>query len=200
MEASRLLLIPVVKEIICSHLTFEEAIKFRDALGLTSLKCLISVFDPGSDKEIILPGVNPATIETVDFIKNVFLDAAFVNAARKGYNSVVRTLLSSGDVDVNASGISRMKALVEAARNGHNSVVQTLLAAGADVDVQFGPFDYTALMVAANNGHISVVQTLLAAGADVNIKGDRFGQNALMLAAKKGHHEIVQILKAAGAR
>ena len=130
MEATRLFLNPTVKEGICSNLSFEDAIRFRNALGLPSLKCSITVIDPRTEEKIILPGVNLITIEAYELIKQYGLNQAFIIAAEDGLNSVVQNLITAG-ADVDAVDRDGLTALMLASANGHDSVVQTLTAAKA---------------------------------------------------------------------
>jgi len=197
MEASRLFLTPVFKEIICSNLTFEDVIRFRDALEIPSLKCQIIVIDSKTQQKIILPGVNSVTIEAYELIKQHGLDLALIHASMGGHNSVVRTLIASG-ANVEAMNQYGWTALMLASSNGQNEVVQTLIAAKVDVNAvdQRG---MTALMWASARDNNLIVQNLIAAGANVEAV-DRDGLTALMLASANGHDSVVQTLTAAKAK
>jgi len=195
MEAFRLLLTPTFKEIICSNLTFEEAIQLRDALGFESLKCPIPVIDPIDQKEIILPGVNSTTIATNELIKEHGLNLALIEAVKTGQISVVKTLITAG-VDVNATDQTGNPALMVAAINGQNLVVQTLIDNGANVNA-VNWFGNTALIFASGNN--LAVQTLVDNKADVNIINQN-GQSALSYAYMGGYDQTVEILRKAGAQ
>ena len=175
MEAARLFLIPIFKERICSHLNFEEIIRFRDALGLPSLKCPIFVIDPQTGKKIILPGVNSATIAAYYLIKQNNLNLAFIMAAANGQNSVVQTLIAAR-ADLEAVDQSRCTALIKASENGHKFVVQTLVNHKVNIEA-VNKFGLTALLKAAVNGRDSVVKNLIEAKANVEAV-DFFGYSA----------------------
>jgi ankyrin repeat protein len=89
---------------------------------------------------------------------------ALLRAAREGKDDTVRALLSSPDVDVNATDDNGSTALIEAARYGHDDVVMALLARGADVKAKDRD-GKTALMLAIQGGHDEVVRLLKQAGA-----------------------------------
>ena len=196
LSSRQILLTPNIKDEICQNLTFDDAIRFRDALGLPSLKCSIAVIDSQTQKKIILPGVNPVTIDTYELIKKYGLDLALIIAAQKGQDLIVQTLLKAG-ANVEAVSDNGLTASMWASVNGHNSVVQTLLKAGANVET-VDRFGWTALMHASVHGRDSVVQTLLKAGANVGAV-DQDGWTALTYASINGRNSVVQTLKAAGA-
>jgi ankyrin repeat protein len=87
-----------------------------------------------------------------------------LRAAREGKDDTVKALLSSPDVDVNATDENGSTALIEAARYGHDDVVRALLAHGADVKAK-DRAGKTALMLAVQGGHDAVVRLLKQAGA-----------------------------------
>jgi uncharacterized protein len=89
---------------------------------------------------------------------------ALLRAAREGKDDTVRALLSSQDVEVNATDENGSTALIEAARYGHDDVVRALLASGADVKAK-DKDGKTALMLAVQGGHDEVVRLLKQAGA-----------------------------------
>ncbi|RTE83483.1 hypothetical protein BHE90_001908 [Fusarium euwallaceae] len=112
--------------------------------------------------------------------------SALVCAAREGYTDVVRVLLDSGRVDVNAAGTDPYNfpigtPLTHAIENGKSEVVEQLLAAGADPNLE-SRWGHIPLMIAAQNGQAEVIGQLLAAGVDPNIQ-DNEGKTALCNAA-----------------
>ena len=87
----------------------------------------------------------------------------FINAASKGYLSLVKALLAA-KADVNAKDYDGETALIAAAAQGHADVVKLLLDAGANKEAK----DYwgnTALKEAKYYNHADVVKLLLDAGA-----------------------------------
>jgi len=204
MEASRLFLTPVIKEQICSNLTFEEAIFLRNALEFESLKCPISIQDPITQKEIILPGVNLITITLYDLIKRVGLDGALFEAIEYPNKfELIKNLLKIG-ADANAIDSQGETILMEAV-NTDNKIVQLLLDAGADVKAT-NKFGKTTLMSVVSqktdNPQIqeqinSIILTLLAAGADIN-QTENNGRTALKYAISYGTISTVKFLLKAG--
>src|SRR3982751_1269039 len=77
---------------------------------------------------------------------------ALLRAARAGKDDTVSALLSSPDVNVNATDENGSTALIEAARYGHDDVVRALLTGGADVKAKDRD-GKTALMLAVQGGH-----------------------------------------------
>lgn len=163
MEVVRLFLIPIVKEIICQQLSFEDLIHLRDAFELSSLKYPISMIDPMSQKRILFPGINSDIISTYRLIKQFGLNEALLTASSRGCNSVVRILISVGaDLETKTYGYGT--ALTLASIYGHASVVQTLIKAGANVhNINF--CGMTALKFASRHGCDAIVKILKEAGA-----------------------------------
>ncbi|RSL91434.1 hypothetical protein CEP52_014257 [Fusarium oligoseptatum] len=125
--------------------------------------------------------------------------SALVWAAREGYTDVVRVLLNSGRVDVNAADTDnffRGSLLIAASGSGKQDVVRLLLSfPGIDPNAQ-NLHGGTALINASENGKAEVVEQLLAAGADPNLES--WGDIPLMKAAENGQAEVVEQLLAAG--
>ena len=115
-----------------------------------------------------------------------------VQAAERGYAHVVRVLLDTGRVDVNAISVDYRHAeegtaLQCAARRGRQNVVQLSLSTpGIDLDGK-DQRGNTLLMIAASAGKGEIVKQLSAvAGIDPNIQDSR-GQTALCKASRLIH-------------
>ncbi|KAJ5560315.1 hypothetical protein N7513_002714 [Penicillium frequentans] len=117
-------------------------------------------------------------------------------AARNGYASIVRLLLTTGKVDTECKDSEHNQTpLSWAADNGHDSVVKLLLDTGkVDIESRDSNFGQTPLSVAAEHGHGSVVQLLLDTGK-VNIDSkDNNDRTPLSWAAGNGHDKVVRLL------
>jgi ankyrin repeat protein len=139
----------------------------------------------------------------------LYLETALIVAAKEGHTAVVKLLLATSGIDVNARSHDTIgeyhTALIVAAEKGDIAVVKLLLAApGIDVNAtredearrlalrNRGRGVRTALMQAAKKGHTAVVKLLLAApGIDVN--GEY--HPPLIVAAKKGHTAVVRAIE-----
>ncbi len=146
-------------------------------------------------------------------------------AAMEGHSGIVKLLLATGDVDINAQEtghgpapqylaadkrppgnmLQALMAILEgltplgvAILGGHEGVVRMLLATG-EVDVNLGHNDgATPLCVAARKGHEGIVRMLLDTGkVDVNARTNS-GRTPLSFAAGKGHVGVARMLLATG--
>lgn len=127
---------------------------------------------------IISSSVNPKAVR----------GEAVINAAKKGYFSIVKALLADGAL-ILESQISDVLALAE--QNGHLDVVMPLLANGQISEGSRGQ----AVILAATSRNLEVVEALLANGAKIS-EGSR-GQ-AVYISAKNNCLGIVQALLANG--
>ncbi|KAK4163274.1 hypothetical protein QBC43DRAFT_301253 [Cladorrhinum sp. PSN259] len=132
--------------------------------------------------------------------KDGWSDTPLCYAARNGHEAIVKMLLYTGQVDVDAKD-SRdgHTPLSYAAKNGHEAVVKLLLATD-QVDVNSKDiYGYTPLCSAAWNGHEAIVKVLLATEqVDINSKMTDHGRTTLSYAAGGGHEAIVKLLLATG--
>ncbi|KAI9673848.1 MAG: hypothetical protein M1822_009584 [Bathelium mastoideum] len=120
-------------------------------------------------------------------------------AAGGGHEAVVRQLLATEKVDVDAKDTTDGQTpLSWAAGGGHEAVVRQLLATEkVDVDAKDTTDGRTPLSQAAEGGHEAVVRQLLATEkVDVDAKDTTDGQTPLWLAAEGGHEAVVQQLLA----
>ena len=91
--------------------------------------------------------------------------AALFRATREGNVDMVRSLLASPGVDVNARDENGSTPLLEAARYGHDNICRILIAAGANLKAK-DKDGKTALQLAIQGNHDEVVRVLKQAGAN----------------------------------
>ena len=91
--------------------------------------------------------------------------AALFRATREGNVDMVRSLLASPGVDVNARDETGSTPLLEAARYGHDNICRILIAAGANLKAK-DKDGKTALQLAIQGNHDEVVRVLKQAGAN----------------------------------
>lgn len=115
-------------------------------------------------------------------------------AAQKGHREIVKDLLATNALDVNAVDTGGMSAFLSAAETGHVGIVEDLLAT-RKVDVNgVNSVGSSALHLASNGGHVDVVK-LLATVPGINMSAvDDYNASALHHAAEEGHSEILKIL------
>jgi uncharacterized protein len=120
-------------------------------------------------------------------------------AARIGNFDVVRILLGTPQIDVNAKNKWKSTPLMIAAGSGNLPVVELLLRhTGTQVDIQAEYYGRTATIEGAAKGHLAVVKTLVSHGANVNAT-DKTGRNsALVEAIKNGHVSVATFLLRTG--
>uniref|UniRef100_A0A669QI08 GA binding protein transcription factor subunit beta 2 n=1 Tax=Phasianus colchicus TaxID=9054 RepID=A0A669QI08_PHACC len=125
----------------------------------------------------------------------VELGKQLLEAARKGEDDEVRTLMASGaPFTTDWLGTSPLHL---AAQHGHYSTAEVLLRAGVSRDART-KVDRTPLHMAAADGHAHVVDLLIRNGADVNAK-DMLKMTALHWAAEHNHRDVVELLIKYGA-
>jgi ankyrin repeat protein len=123
---------------------------------------------------------------------------ALILASENGHASLIETLITSFDQDINARDNNDNTALMKAAMNGHLSVVSILIDKDANPNLKNSD-GLTALMAAAKNGQEKVVQYLVDSGlVNIDEQGAE-GRTALMLAAMNKYPAVVAILLKAGA-
>ncbi|KND94757.1 Ankyrin repeat domain-containing protein 50 [Tolypocladium ophioglossoides CBS 100239] len=123
---------------------------------------------------------------------------ALRSAAVNGLDSVVKALLESDRVHVDARNVVGRTALSRAAGSGRDSVVKLLLESGrADADSR-DDGGLTVLAYAAKRGHATTVKLLLDSGKATTEPRDLNGGTPLSYAAERGHDEVVEVLLAAG--
>ncbi|XP_044305188.1 GA-binding protein subunit beta-2 isoform X3 [Varanus komodoensis] len=125
----------------------------------------------------------------------VDLGKRLLEAARKGQDDEVRTLMANGaPFTTDWLGTSPLHL---AAQHGHYSTAEVLLRAGVSRDART-KVDRTPLHMAAADGHLHIVELLIRNGADVNAK-DMLKMTALHWATEHNHREVVELLVRYGA-
>lgn len=118
-----------------------------------------------------------------------------LEAARKGQDDEVRTLMANGaPFTTDWLGTSPLHL---AAQYGHYSTAEVLLRAGVSRDART-KVDRTPLHMAAADGHAHIVELLVRNGADVNAK-DMLKMTALHWATEHHHRDVVELLIKYGA-
>lgn len=134
----------------------------KDKIGGTPLSYAIC----NRDKEVIevlLKGDTKANLE--DSSKKLLC-----SAAEKGHEDVVRLLLDSGMIELDAIDDDGKTPLVWAAREGHYTIVKLLLSTGkVNVNAR-DRYNWTPLSGATERGHKGMVELLLKAGAKADIR------------------------------
>jgi len=168
MEPDSVLLTPPVLESICSNLTFEEAIKFRDAYKLPELNCTFLITYP-YNQTVTLRGVNPTTIQIYQAIRKIGIDRAVSKAISQNNVELFKLLVGTGvNLDeILASPLTGETLLMRAAYLGRDEIVDILLNAGAQINL--GDNDNsTALIYAMQGRQDSTALKLLEKGANFN--------------------------------
>ncbi|XP_073904254.1 GA-binding protein subunit beta-2 isoform X2 [Castor canadensis] len=125
----------------------------------------------------------------------VDLGKRLLEAARKGQEDEVRTLMANGaPFTTDWLGTSPLHL---AAQYGHYSTAEVLLRAGVSRDART-KVDRTPLHMAAADGHAHIVELLVRNGADVNAK-DMLKMTALHWATEHHHRDVVELLIKYGA-
>jgi ankyrin repeat protein len=118
-------------------------------------------------------------------------------AAEQGHLSIVRTLLNSDDIDINARDGHDSTPLFLAIPSGHVEVVRLLQEKGADIDAP-NASGLTPLAEAAQEGLLEVVRLLLDQGANIEATC-KFRRTPLAWAVISGRHDVVALLLEHGA-
>jgi len=147
----------------------------------------VYVDEEGADHNLLMDSI---IVENEEFAKLLISKGADVThiddsgvstllqAAHRGMTDVVRLLLETNNVAIDASNEDGINALVAAASEGHAEIVEMLISSKAAVDVA-DKDQTTALMAGAVRGHGSIVKSLLTAGATVDSQNVD-GHTALM--------------------
>jgi ankyrin repeat protein len=114
--------------------------------------------------------------------------------AELGRPTIVKLLLSMGNVDVDAKDFNGQTPLWRAVENGHDAVVKLLLDTG-NVNVYAKDNNgQTLLLQVVGNRHDAVVKLLLDTGS-INVDAkDKSEQTPLLWAVENGHDAVVKLL------
>lgn len=125
------------------------------------------------------PEIPKVLLERQDLDVNVAYGIAVQEASRKGYLSMVQSMLQKHGANVQIQGGKYGGVLQAAAISGNSDLVTLLLKPEYHADVnQVGGEFGTALAAAAAYGHVEVVRQLLEAGADPSLMGNgRYGSS-----------------------
>ena len=164
-------------------------LSIQDFDGLTALIHAAEIEDPAIITRLLATGMFDINHRG----NSRYKCTALARAAAKGHEEVVKVLLSTGKVELDAKSNDQTP-LQLAAESGHAEVTKLLLETGR-VDINAtGMFLKTPLMLAAENGHHCVVSLLLdTKKADMGVR-NMTNETALSLAASNGHDEIVTLL------
>lgn len=162
-----------------------------DGVGWTALHYASQSGQLAHVKLLLDAGADPAVSHAV------LQESPLMCAAKYGHHEVIRVLLATGRVYVDAVNRQGDTALARAAAEGYESTVRCLLELGAMAG-RPGSMGRTPLMNAAIDGHIECVRCLIREGeASVRIK-DACGDTALTLASSNTHIAMVRLLLQSG--
>lgn len=120
-------------------------------------------------------------------------------ASRNGHESVVRMLLNSAGVQVDAATeIEKYIPMHLAAQGGHEQVANLLISRSPESLIKPDGHGRTALHFAASHGHTRMAAMLLGQSAQMNAQDDR-GWTPLHYAARHGYLDVVKLLVDSGA-
>ncbi|KAI3336945.1 hypothetical protein HD806DRAFT_23229 [Xylariaceae sp. AK1471] len=122
--------------------------------------------------------------------------SALQAAAERGFESIVRLLISQG-ADVNAQAGLYGTALQASVTSESESVARLLINHGADINTKTRSGYGTAFLAAVYHGSESLARLLIDHGADVNTRGQL--HTALRVAVDKGFESVTQLLIEKGA-
>ncbi|MGD9888172.1 MAG: ankyrin repeat domain-containing protein [Halothiobacillaceae bacterium] len=120
-------------------------------------------------------------------------DYKLLNAAKAGDLTQVKTLLETGDVDINIIDSFQTTPLMMAVDNRHLAVAEYLLQHGADIQLD-NKYGYTPMMQAVMRNDPKMVNMLLDKGAKIDQKNFYTELTPLMMAVDNGSMEMVELL------
>ncbi|XP_065062546.1 serine/threonine-protein phosphatase 6 regulatory ankyrin repeat subunit A-like isoform X2 [Rhopilema esculentum] len=187
------------------HRNLIESLKGKVPLSMSSAKNGLTAIHVGAEygqAEVVqdllqkvsggIPSECPRGKESVEGIEYAYTPLHL--SARNGHDGIVRLLLNSHGVKVDAA--TEGKGLIPlhlALMNGHTSVVSLLLGRSTHQLAIKDNQGRTGLHLAAAHGHLELVTLLLGQGAEVNVL-DNESWSPLHYAADAGHVEVVKYL------
>ena len=120
-------------------------------------------------------------------------------AAEHDRRPVVRLLLATRKVDINARDREGRTPLSWVAKNGNEAAVKLLLEKDAEIESKDSEYGQTPLSHAAQYGHEAVVKLLLENGAEIESMDSEYRQTPLSWAAENGREAVVKLLLEKGA-
>ena len=123
------------------------------------------------------PKIVEKLLEREDLNVNVSNGIAVQEAARKGFDGYIETMLSKHKANVRIQGSKYGSVLQAAAISGNQKLINLLLKPEHHVDVNSSGGEFGCpLAAAAAFGHVNIVRRLLDAGADARVSGTgRYG-------------------------
>ncbi|XP_046557347.1 serine/threonine-protein phosphatase 6 regulatory ankyrin repeat subunit A-like [Haliotis rubra] len=110
-----------------------------------------------------------------------------------GSPSIVKHLLSQGNIDINVKGTDGVTPVMAAGRNGHEQVFDMLVEQGCDLSIVDGHSN-TVLHHASRGGCLAIVEFILTQDVVAINKRGKNGLSPVMIAAEKGHKDIFYLL------
>ena len=136
----------------------------------------------------LLIEADPSIATSTDKYKATPLHAA----ARQGKVDIVKYLIQSSNIDINAMDMKGNTPLHYACMDGNDDVVNLLVSCAADVNAS-NKDKLSPLHCAARTGKVTICQVLIHEKAEINSKERRFF-TPLHFAAQGGYLDVVQLL------
>ncbi|KAK2756537.1 hypothetical protein FQN54_005430 [Arachnomyces sp. PD_36] len=186
-----------IVKLLC-HTPYEQ-LRWRDksghsALDVAGLNGHVGIFrllrDAGArfDRDLPLYGIGPDPL--VPGNKDTYL---IMLAAAKGDVEMIKSLLDSGEIDVNHTIWGGVSLLLIAVRNLHVHLVQLLIERGANPN-SLDLCGVALLLSPVKVGRADIVKVFLSAPEiDLNVL-DLNGNGPLTIAAKRGHIKVAKLL------
>lgn len=190
------LLTQPIQEGVCENLTFEEAIKLRDALAVPTLNCTVTINDRDGYVRS-LKGVNKENYELYINIRGLGSVQTFFKAVVDNQPNLVRSLVQMG-IPIDVRNQVGNTALIVASEKNLPEIVRVLLELGADYNILNGKRYQSAIGLATDVGSYDSVKMLLDTGINPDLTGRGFF-TPLFDAISNDYTQIAKLLLEAGA-